>query len=80
MVGTAHPLDAMGKSDWDEVIKHSDEAIRLEADIADAYWVRGTAHLKKKDYANAIADCTPGHQAGWGAARPLPRASAGLSG
>ncbi|MGE3809738.1 MAG: tetratricopeptide repeat protein [Gemmataceae bacterium] len=49
-------LDAMGQSDWDTVIKHSDEAIRLEPGIADIFWVRGTAHLKKKDYAKAEAD------------------------
>jgi tetratricopeptide (TPR) repeat protein len=51
-------IKAAERQDWDAAIRLSGEAIALDPKNRDAYWVRGLAHLKKKEHAKAEADCT----------------------
>jgi tetratricopeptide (TPR) repeat protein len=50
--------DAIGRSDWAGAIRLLDDAVKLEPGNVDGWWLRGLAHLKKKDYEKAEADCS----------------------
>jgi tetratricopeptide (TPR) repeat protein len=49
-------VDAIESQNYDLAIAELSEAIRLKADYADAYVVRGNAYDRKGDYDKAIAD------------------------
>jgi tetratricopeptide (TPR) repeat protein len=51
-------IAAAQKLDWDTAIKECNEAIRLDPKDVNGWWVRGMAHLKKKELAKAEEDCS----------------------
>jgi tetratricopeptide (TPR) repeat protein len=46
-----------GEKRYDEVIAEIDECLRIEPNLAEAYFIRALARLEKRDYDGAIADC-----------------------
>jgi tetratricopeptide (TPR) repeat protein len=42
---------------YDEAIAEIDECLRIEPNLAEAYFIRALARLEKRDYDGAIADC-----------------------
>jgi tetratricopeptide (TPR) repeat protein len=54
-------LDCERRADHARALRALDEAIRLDREYCDAYWVRGMVHLITRNYDQALADLQAAH-------------------